>query len=156
MVASRRMPWEVDTWTDSVRRTPRRSPKVARPPKPAGNTRAWLIDNDKTWNVTPPPRASGITQGLCAPWGFSNPEGTEAQDPLERMNIRIGPTGTPYLQRSHQPRASTVQAIGASDWGSKYYPRSYGGGGGGGYAATVPQSMWWNPGLFNWRYGVTL
>jgi hypothetical protein len=98
------------------------------------------------WHKPNPKGMPGIAQEPNSPWGVA------VHDPLERQFV----TGTilrhwPLPGRTAQPQAS------GGGWGAGYYPRSYGGGGGGGWGGYTPQAPnnWWDPGLFNWRYGVS-
>ena len=105
--------------------------------------------------VAPIPRHSGISQEPNSPWGVA------IHDPLERQWFDMSPAGFPVLRNPNRYSRSTPQigSVGGGGWGSEYYPRSYGGGGGGGwgnYPASVQPPFWWDPGLYNWRYGVTL
>lgn len=105
--------------------------------------------------VAPIPKHTGISQEPNAPWGVA------IHDPLEKQFVTMSPAGFPILRNALPPRmvAPQVGSVAQSTWGDAYTPRTYGGGGGGygggGYASTLP-AYWWDPGLFNWRYGVTL
>lgn len=107
--------------------------------------------------VAPIPRHSGISQEPNSPWGFA------IHDPLERQFITMTPAGFPVLRNRIPPRPTrpVVGSVASSSWSPDYYPSGgYGGGGGGGggwsYPSSVQAPYWWDPGLYNWRYGVSM
>jgi hypothetical protein len=110
---------------------------------------AWIPEID--FREPTPTHAQGWTQEPNSGWGVA------VHDPFERQFFPENLGGT-------QPRLRPVRATAASvmpqvyegdvESSSGWYPRGGGGGGGGGWGAAMPESMWWNPGLTMWRYGV--
>lgn len=64
-------------------------------------------------------------------------------------HLRI-PTSGPTVTTTQTGQTGGEWNTGGNDWG-------WGGGGGwsGGGYTTQPVAIWWDPGLMNWRYGVT-
>lgn len=83
---------------------------------------------------------------------------------LIRRGAEITGESSPWLMPVLQSRLpegaapATVPAARAS-WGGtapQYGGGGYGSGGwGGSYPSTAQQALWWDPGLYNWRYGVS-
>lgn len=121
---------------------------------PAGTQRGAQLPG---WEFTPPTRKGmpGISQEPNSPWGVA------MHDPLERQWVEMSPSGIPILRNRpmYTSQAQAYSGGGGGGWGSGYAPKSYGGGGGGwgdggGYAQDA-QNLWWDPGLYNWRYGAS-
>lgn len=99
---------------------------------------------------------TGMSQEPLSPWGVA------IHDPLERQRVQMTPSGIPVLKPwgqygynygrgARQTAAASGGSSGSGGWGG------YGGGGGGGWTGAPQAALprWWDPGLMNWRYGVT-
>jgi len=131
-------------------------PGKRQPTKPdwayKGTPRGSATLPDFEWRPPSKQPSTGITQEPNSPWGVA------IQDPLEKQFVTVTPSGIPVLRsRARWSVPQVVQGGYTPSYGANQYS-SWGGGGGGswgGYqqAASVPR--WWDPGLYNWRYGVT-
>lgn len=101
----------------------------------------------------PTPRAAqGIAQEPNSPWGVA------IHDPLERQWVYLTPAGVPILRSRYPYTVKKTPGQWVEAASPAPYKESYGGGGGGGgWTGTAAESLprWWDPGLMNWRYGVT-
>ena len=144
----RYIPSDVNRW-NQIMQAQVVYPKQARPQPQQSAVRRW----DEIM------RAQGVYPAATAgawPSTMQTIQGWESALPQGRAM----PTMQPVLQ-SRLPTGWTGAALPQyGGGGGGGYTRSYGGGGGGGWGGgypNVPQqsALWWDPGLYNWRYGVS-